>query len=173
MRFIRNTYFFNGDRIATAQNKYLFALWNGSASYNIEVRRVVALYQQTTAVVTPIIAELELRLIDTTAPTAGSDLPVFSRDPAGPANLTGLVAKAGPSTVADMTNGLILRSLFNNDEQAVTDLDQVYMGQAVELFNAGPYDVGLTLYQNKGLALKHPTNDANSSVSFLVEFYKV
>jgi hypothetical protein len=168
-----NTYFFNGDRIATAQNKYLFSIWNGSSSYNIEVRRVLVLFQQVSAVASPVLSELELRLIDTTAPTSGSDLNVFSRDPAGPASLTGLVAKAGASTVADMTNGLIRRNLFTNDEQAIADLDQIYLNQEKDLFNAGPYDVGLTLYQNKGLALKHPTNDANSSVSFLVEFYKV
>jgi len=164
-----NVRFFYSDRTATANNKYMWALWNSSTSKVIEIRKITSLFHQVTNVVTPVLSELELRFIDTTAPTAGSDLTILSRDLTAAA-LADTIAKAGASTVADMTNGLIRRYLFDNTEQALADLVTLYHQQDKVLFEAKDDECGLILPTNKGAALKHVTNDNTSSISSLVEF---
>jgi hypothetical protein len=159
-----NVYFVYGDRLANAQNRYIFSLFNNTTDKVIELRKLNLISAQVAAI-TGVLISGEFKYIDTTAPTAGTDLTIQSRE-YGLAIPSGIIAKYNPSTVADAA--LIRRYVFSGEEQNLTEL--ALIGFEKILFEAKLDEIGLILPAAKGVALKNITSDTVATYSYLAEF---
>lgn len=149
-----------------ATNKIIAAIWNGSSTEIVKIRKGF-LIQSTAAAVTGVQVQFDAirRSTTHTGGTAVTAVPVDTADTL-PANIT----MAGNGPTAGTAAATYFSYFTNNDDNLLGSTTNQTLLQMNSVFPEGPEIKEVTLRPSQGLTITHVTNSIVTSWGFLLVF---
>lgn len=172
----KQTFITTAAAVATANNKSMFSLLNGSASETIEIREVYITNQQYTAKINGTVGVFEFRRF--TGHSAGTLLSVESYDTTN--TLDSLIIARTGATITGESSTYLLRKTLSTEEWgpiatpggSVDETIAHYILSTIPVYKTELPMQGFVLRPSQGLHVKFATNDITGFFDVVVVFVK-